>query len=190
MAALKAISLTPPTSNRQHRVLVTPKSNGINGTTNGTSKFQTQFSNGDDDNFNRLNNNAVQNGNTVSRPNINLNASAATLQNGHNGQNGHAAQNGFSSKFTPDTEFVADFGQPSVYNSTNSLSSNGSTNKGNEPVKSDRNANFADFENNQIYNAAGKHLNCDFGGGYLQLNYWEGSINYFFAILTNNNSSL
>lgn len=151
-------------------MLVTPKSNGINGS-NGTSKFQTQFSNGDDDSFNRLNNNSVQNGNTANRANLNLNAAAATLQNGNSGHNG---QNGFSSKFTPDTpEFVADFGQASVYNSTNSLSSNGSTNKGSEPTKNDRNANFADFENNQIYNAAGKHL-------FKYVRWWINIVKYFY----------
>lgn len=67
-------------------------------------------------------------------------------------------------------EFVADFRKANIYNSNNSLNSTGSgggnsghqvngkipTNETSNSHNGDLNANFADFENNKIYNAAGE----------------------------------
>lgn len=59
-------------------------------------------------------------------------------------------------------DFVADFSKASIYNSNNSLNSTESCGQVNGKVTNgttligDLNANFADFENNKIYNAAGE----------------------------------
>lgn len=63
-------------------------------------------------------------------------------------------------------DFAVDFSKASIYNSNNSLSSTGSGGHANgkitngfsepsAPTTGDVNANFADFDNNKIYNAAG-----------------------------------
>lgn len=127
------------------------------------------------------------------------------MQNGHTPHllNGHLGQNVITKNslnlqttatpasdnnntFTPDTDFVADFGSANIFNATeqistgratatmrNNASSNGHSNtiangkylihtatNGAENDMNDEqknaNANFADFDHNPIYNAAGK----------------------------------
>lgn len=78
-------------------------------------------------------------------------------------------------KFTPDTEFVADFGSAHIFNGGGTTSSPALSNhvNGNHKfmngngethnVGSDNaNADFADFDHNPIYNAAGNLLGNDF----------------------------
>ncbi|XP_070496621.1 arf-GAP domain and FG repeat-containing protein 1 isoform X2 [Chironomus tepperi] len=101
------------------------------------------------------------------------------IQNGHlemngnshnninsNNLNGKTSQNGSIKSDNSCNDFVADFSKASIYNSNNSLNSTGSAGqingktvingfKENITSESDLNANFADFENNKIYNAAG-----------------------------------
>lgn len=85
-----------------------------------------------------------------------------------NNLNGKSSQNGSIKSDNSCNDFVADFSKASIYNSNNSLNSTGSAGqingkttingfKENATNESDLNANFADFENNKIYNAAGKH---------------------------------
>ncbi|XP_070496620.1 arf-GAP domain and FG repeat-containing protein 1 isoform X1 [Chironomus tepperi] len=100
------------------------------------------------------------------------------IQNGHlemngnshnninsNNLNGKTSQNGSIKSDNSCNDFVADFSKASIYNSNNSLNSTGSAGqingktvingfKENITSESDLNANFADFENNKIYNAA------------------------------------
>ena len=83
-----------------------------------------------------------------------------------------------ANKFTPDTEFVADFSKANIFNqmasSANSCNgklsnglegkvtthqqstvTNGNSNNNNNNNNGEMNENFADFEHNTIYNAAG-----------------------------------
>jgi hypothetical protein len=91
-------------------------------------------------------------------------------QNELNG-NGIHLHNGSSSSTngsikSDNSDFVADFSKASIYNSNNSLNSTGSGGQVNGKVSNgfseqptnarDVNANFADFNNNKIYNAAGE----------------------------------
>jgi hypothetical protein len=97
-------------------------------------------------------------------------------QNGFENQNGNSnikflngSNNNGSIKSDNSSDFVADFGKASIYNSNNSLNSTGSSGGGHVNGKitngfndtamtnGDLNANFADFENNKIYNA-GKYF--------------------------------
>ncbi|KAL7045190.1 hypothetical protein ACKWTF_002166 [Chironomus riparius] len=83
-----------------------------------------------------------------------------------NNLNGKSSQNGSIKSDNSCNDFVADFSKASIYNSNNSLNSTGSAGqingkttingfKENVTNERDLNANFADFENNKIYNAAG-----------------------------------
>lgn len=71
--------------------------------------------------------------------------------------NGTSPQNG-SIKSDNSSDFVADFSKVSIYNSNNSLNSAGSGGGKTTTNGGDMNANFADFDNNKIYNAAGEDL--------------------------------
>lgn len=101
--------------------------------------------------------------------------------NRHHHRQNHVHQNGFSSDFQNNNffhqngtktngsikidssnDFVADFSKASIHNSNNSLNStegqvNGKTMNG-ISSNGDVNDNFADFENNKIYNAAGTYI--------------------------------
>lgn len=130
LAVLKSIQLTPPSANnRQHRThhVHQTSQNGNGVHENGTSNNNNFFT---------------------------------THLNGTTNGSSHGVSN----------EFVADFRKVSIHNSNNSLNSTGSgggqqvngkitngiseTNGSNK--NGDLNANFADFENNKIYNAAGE----------------------------------
>jgi hypothetical protein len=75
--------------------------------------------------------------------------------NNSNFLNGTSSHNG--SIKSDNSDFVADFSKASIYNSNNSLNSAGSGG-GKTTNGGDMNANFADFDNNKIYNAAGENL--------------------------------
>lgn len=129
LAVLKSIQLTPPTAANRHHHSRTHQQNGhVNGFASDT----------------------------------NINNNFFNQQNNLNGTlNGSLSHNG-SIKSDISTEFVADFGKASIYNSNNSLNSAGSGGgqvNGKTTSGGDMNANFAnfaDFDNNKIYNAAGE----------------------------------
>lgn len=126
LAVLKSIQLTPPAANNRHHSRI----NHQNGNLNGFSSTDSQ------------------NNNFFSQQN-NLNGGAS---NGN-----FSSQNG-SIKSDNSNEFIADFGK-GIYNSNNSLNSTESGGQLNGKLSnghSDSNANFADFENNKIYNAQGE----------------------------------
>lgn len=75
--------------------------------------------------------------------------------NNNSNLNGTSSHNG--SIKSDSSDFVADFSKASIYNSNGSLNSAGSGG-GKTTNGADMNANFADFDNNKIYNAAGE--NC------------------------------
>jgi hypothetical protein len=77
--------------------------------------------------------------------------------------NGTSSHNG--SIKSDNSDFLADFSKASIYNSNNSLNSAGSGGgqvNGKTTNGADMNANFADFDNNKIYNAAGENLRGNF----------------------------
>ncbi|XP_058446212.1 arf-GAP domain and FG repeat-containing protein 1 isoform X2 [Malaya genurostris] len=185
---LKTVTLTPPSTLRLCRTNST-SSNVLNGngshlpsvTSSSTSlKFQQQFS-PDDSNFfseppkilpptpqKHSNNHHQRLNGTVNGANFERNQRNGLLTSTSNGN-----------KFTPDSDFVADFsnanivnvngsanGSSGLKNNNNNKLSNGFNEKGNlcnghqngngEQSNSDM-ENFADFEHNTIYNAA-EHL--------------------------------
>lgn len=207
-AALWSISLTPPTSSRPI--------NRTNGSGGGHKSSKTQFQQAfDDDNslFNqtsgvRLNNNNQNNVNSGSNSHNVFNGNGIGSSNGNanilNGINGQhvitknslnlqstVSSNVDNNKFTPDADFVADFGSANIFNATagsatstvgngmiapppavnghtahqNGINTflNGTTSTAGHNGQenganggSNANANFADFDHNPIYNAAGK----------------------------------
>lgn len=98
----------------------------------------------------------------VPQQNGHVNGFTADTNNNNNNffsngtSNGTLSHNG-SIKSDNSSEFVADFSKASIYNSNNSLNSAGSGG-GKTTNGGDMNANFADFDNNKIYNAAGEDL--------------------------------
>lgn len=82
------------------------------------------------------NNNNMSNGQPVVRNGMNGLSGSAASNNNANNKTSVARPNGLvnGNKFTPDTEFVADFGSAKTDNA---------------------NADFADFEHNPIFNASG-----------------------------------
>lgn len=151
---LKSINTTTSTSS-----ILVQQSSSI--TTNGTAK-----SNHSSDNNNlavlKLTPPAANNRHHHHRTHHNeINGNGIHLHNGST-----SSTNG--SIKSDSSDFVADFSKASIYNSNNSLNSTGSggqvngkiTNGFSEPSapanKNDVNANFADFDNNKIYNAAGE----------------------------------
>lgn len=104
------------------------------------------------------------NGNSHTSNNHNIINSNNFFTNNLNGKS--SSQNGSIKSDNSCSDFVADFGKASIYNSNNSLNSTGSAGQVNGKVTTngfkdnitnerDQNSNFADFENNKIYNAAG-----------------------------------
>lgn len=188
LVPLKTITLTPPTSLRLSRTNSNSSSGLANGSHTGSStnlKFQQQFT-PDDSNFfssdppkilpptpqkhssnhhQRLNGSATVNGTNFERNQKN-GLLTSTITNGIN-------------KFTPDTDFVADFSNANIIvnaatttttttanglkNGTGSSNhrrlSNGFSENGNGLIpnghRNGETENFADFEHNTIYNAAG-----------------------------------
>lgn len=132
LAILKSIQLTPPAANnRHHHNRAHPLHQ--NGQVNG-------FSTSSDSNNNFF-----------------------SQQNDLNGlSNGTPSSHNVSIKSDNSNDFVADFSKASIYNSNNSLNSTSSGSQVNDkmghgiPTNSDVNINFADFENNKIYNAEGE----------------------------------
>ncbi|XP_055636556.1 uncharacterized protein DDB_G0283357 isoform X2 [Toxorhynchites rutilus septentrionalis] len=204
LVPLKNITLTPPTSLRLSRT----NSNSSNGLSSHTSssvtnsstniKFQQQFT-PDDSNFfseppkilpptpqkhssnhhQRLNG-TVGCGNTFERSQKN-GLLTSTTSNGNNNNNNSMTN---ANKFTPDTDFVADFSNANIVNvnGTANASSDGLKANSNHKLSNGFNEklgnglpngssgqtngemeNFADFEHNTIYNAA-EHLNESFFG--------------------------
>lgn len=132
LAVLKSIQLTPPAANNRHHHN-RPHHAHQNGHVNG---FATP-SDGNNNFFNQQKN---------------LNEASHGTPSSHNG-----------SIKNDNSEFVADFNKAAIYNSNNSLNSTGSGSQVNGKLSDgvttngDLNANFADFDNNKIYNAAGRH---------------------------------
>lgn len=133
LAVLKSIQLTPPAANNRHHHHRTHHVH--NGNANGFSPTSDSQNNNNNNFFNQQSNlNGTSNG------------TSSSLQNGSVNSN----------------DFIADFSKASIYNSNNSLNStesgghmNGKITNG-TLLNGDLNANFADFENNKIYNAAGE----------------------------------
>ncbi|XP_038108301.1 arf-GAP domain and FG repeat-containing protein 1 [Culex quinquefasciatus] len=190
LVPLKTITLTPPTSLRLSRTSSNSSGGLANGSHTGSStnlKFQQQFT-PDDSNFfssdppkilpptpqkhssnhhQRLNGSATVNGTNFERNQKN-GLLTSTITNGIN-------------KFTPDTDFVADFSNANIIvnaatttttttanglkNGTGSSNhrrlSNGFSENGNGLIpnghRNGETENFADFEHNTIYNAAEQH---------------------------------
>ena len=140
LAVLKSIQLTPPTANNRHHHSRTPHLQ--NGQANGFSSSSDSCNN-------------------VNINNNNNNQNFFNQQNNLNGtSNGSLSHNG-SIKSDNSSDFIADFSKASIYNSNNSLNSAGSgggSQANSKMTCSDLNANFADFENNKIYNAAGMSM--------------------------------
>lgn len=160
-AVLKSITLTPPQSLRLHN-------KNARSTAKGPVNFQHQFTPDSETGL------------------FNLGNSQTRLNNNNNSSNGGGHQNGITSnlsgivannnnKFTPDADFVADFGSANIFNATQSSTTmvnntaNGTSKIVNGNVSSGQqqqqqingnggtNENFADFEHNPIYNSAGKY---------------------------------
>lgn len=168
-------SLTNNHTNNHHQNGISHATNGNsvsnnNGAVNGNHYLMNGFSRPTA---------SASNQNVITKNSLNLQQSAAILEN--------------SSKFTPDTDFVADFNSANIFNAQTASGNaavaaatahvtNGTTNNNNNISKSfngngtmtngngtngattngfddgsDANANFADFEHNTIYNAAGNH---------------------------------
>ncbi|XP_059618584.1 arf-GAP domain and FG repeat-containing protein 1 isoform X2 [Phlebotomus argentipes] len=166
-AVLKSITLTPPQSLRLHN------NKSARSTTKGTVNFQHQFTPDSETSLFNL-------GNSQTRLNNNNNNSVGGHQNGltsdttsSSNLSGIVANNN-NHKFTPDTDFVADFGSATIFNATSSATmvnttakspgkiANGTNNpssasSGQQQVNGNGgvNENFADFEHNTIYNSAG-----------------------------------
>lgn len=188
LVPLKTITLTPPTSLRLSRTSSNSSGGLANGSHTGSStnlKFQQQFT-PDDSNFfssdppkilpptpqkhssnhhQRLNGSATVNGTNFERNQKN-GLLTSTITNGIN-------------KFTPDTDFVADFSNANIIvnaatttttttanglkngagSSNHRRLSNGFSENGNGLIpnghRNGETENFADFEHNTIYNAAG-----------------------------------
>lgn len=151
-------------------------SNGsLNSNTNTNSKSNGTSINGLTLNGNKARDNIKKNGFHLPPPGSNM-------------------QNGHKNLFTPDTDFVADFGSANIFdalnnkpsinntstNNTNNLLNgnatlhhsngveltNGHQNNGNNGNNGSVDENFADFEHNTIYNAAGElvlafHVNIE-----------------------------
>ncbi|XP_055684083.1 arf-GAP domain and FG repeat-containing protein 1 isoform X2 [Lutzomyia longipalpis] len=167
VAVLKSITLTPPQSLRLHN------NKNQRSTGNATVKFQHQFTPDSETSLFNL-------GNSQTRLNINNNnnISGGGHQNGLTGSSSNLSGNINNNKFTPDTDFVADFGSANIFNATqtsnatmvntskspsNGKIANGTNNSSSSSSGQQQqvnrncgvNENFADFEHNTIYNSAG-----------------------------------
>lgn len=162
------IQLTPPISLRL--TSRNQKSNGL-AVAAATNNFQQLFS--PDDNVTNNNNNNLHMNNNNSNNNksqltngIARNGLSSTATNTKNRLNGATSSALDKNKFTPDTEFVADFGAAHIFNGGGTTSSPANHVNGNHKFMNgnseahnagsdNANADFADFDHNPIYNAAG-----------------------------------
>lgn len=204
LVPLKAVTLTPPTSLRLSRTN-SNSSSGLNGNNSQASsvtnsstnlKFQQQFT-PDDSNFfseppkilpptpqkhsshhhQRLN--GTVNGSTFERSQKNGLLTSASNGNANSNNNNNNNNNINANKFTPDSDFVADFSNANIVSVNGATTaSNGLKNSGNHKLSNGFNENgnlsnghqnggttngqtngemenFADFEHNTIYSAAG-----------------------------------
>uniref|UniRef100_A0A336LL50 CSON011186 protein n=1 Tax=Culicoides sonorensis TaxID=179676 RepID=A0A336LL50_CULSO len=175
LAVLKSINLTPPSSS--HRINKPPQSLQNQQNSNGSPLFKTVGP-------------RALNGHRV-------NGSGGSGTNS-NSSTGSDANNKSANKFTPDTDFVADFSKIDLFSSETTTSTNNNVNNNNNhnngsslvnnhnnnnnrngfvmlnggdnkldgatKISSNNNKNgvfenFADFEHNQIYNAADNYNN-------------------------------
>lgn len=140
------------------------------------------LSNGSGNLLNGYNRTTASNQNVITKNSLNLQQSASNNNNNNNNSssnnnNNYNHSNNNNNKFTPDADFEADFSSANIYNATNASSlakpavtSNGYQLNGFSKLANgtasdsiqtngtgDKNANenFADFEHNTIYNAAG-----------------------------------
>ncbi|XP_058819643.1 arf-GAP domain and FG repeat-containing protein 1 isoform X2 [Topomyia yanbarensis] len=177
---LKTITLTPPTSLRLSRTN-SNSSSGLNGNGSHTSssvtnpstsvKFQQQFS-PDDGNFfsepPKILPPTPQKHSSNHHQRLNGTVNGANFE--RNQRNGLLTSTSNGNKFTPDSDFVADFSNANIVNidgtsnGSNGLRSNNNNRLSNgfnekEDLSNGRTnsdmENFADFEHNAIYNAAG-----------------------------------
>lgn len=162
LVALKAISLTPPTMNKQNK----SHSNNINGNCVALQRPNQVM------NLSQQSGIAQTNGNSVRQVKMTTESNSKPCNNIDN-----SVSHSFKSSSSLDDSFVADFGSASIYSSTTSnstankigtnyqntnianhkdhndkINNNSTIDSGNGSIE-----NFADFENNQIYNAAGMY---------------------------------
>lgn len=184
---MKAITLTPPSSLRlfkpnsthhQQHQQQTQNSSQPQNNTNIPNGFNQQFTPEDSNdlfktttnnqNHKKVNSHGNNTENVVNRNGINYNQ----LQSSTTNFNGDTK---FQNKFTPESDFVADFGKANIFvapssstaHGTNNNHKNGLNGYNHNSIKTISNTsngtgsangeNFADFEHNVIYNAAGKH---------------------------------
>lgn len=173
-----------PNNNFQQQFSPDDNNSLFTNSSNNMQQFKIQNKNNNNNNINNLNNNHNNNNNNVNNNN-NLITNGIPRNNGHikqqaitknrlNATNAAVAALDQNNKFTPDTEFVADFGSVNVFATTitkstttiNGFSENnhkfmngGSKQNGNSTNEEMANANFADFDHNPIYNAAGNLKN-------------------------------
>lgn len=164
--------------------LQTNHHNVINNNNNSANNNNHHSSNHNNNNHNVSN--GINRNNGLTTTNANANATKNRL---------NATYLDNNNKFTPDTEFVADFGSAHIFNATSTnATSNTSSNftngnathkfmnggrthtavESNEVTASNgitdsANENFADFDHNPIYNAAGNSF-------LHSINYWSRSI--------------
>lgn len=170
-AALKNITLTPPTSLRLPRNGQNQNSQNLNG-----RNFQQQFTPDDSTSslFNQTNQKQLQQQHQQIRLNNNNNNTNNQLNGlNRNGLNLATTKNCLenNNKFTPEIEFIADFGTANIFNAngTNNLNNNGCFKNGGvgdsnkllnggiataESNSTTNGENFADFDHNPIYNAS------------------------------------
>lgn len=184
-SALQNITLTPPTSLRLPRNNNLPAGQTQNLQNLNGRNFQQQFTPDDSTSslFNQTNQQQI-------RLNINNNNNVNNPLNGlnRNGLNLAATKNGLenNNKFTPETEFVADFGSANIFNANgiHSNNNNGCLKNGGSTGTGDSNnvmngvaessstttngENFADFDHNPIYNASSGNY-CFFNIFFLKL---------------------
>lgn len=205
IAALKSITLTPPSSLRlfkqnsshhqqQNQATMQNSQQQNQNTVNAINNFQHQFTPEESHSlFNqtnqqhqtRLNNNQL---NGLNRNDLNIvsqqvgsTKASTNLIGNKNNATFISGDSSITNKFTPDSDFIADFGKATIFNATNvneinkrndHLINNNNNNKhqnnlnnNNSSIKIQNQAknglingngeNFADFEHNVIYNAAG-----------------------------------
>ncbi|XP_053693806.1 uncharacterized protein DDB_G0283357 [Sabethes cyaneus] len=218
---LKTITLTPPTSLRLSRTN-SNSSGGLNGNGSHTSssvtssstnlKFQQQFTPDDSNFFSETPPKILpptpqkHSSNHHQRLNGAVNGVGNFERSQRNGL--LTSCNSSGNKFTPDSDFVADFSNANIV-SVNGTTSNGSTGSKSNGINRLSNGfndktnltnghphgsdmeNFADFEHNQIYNAAGEFLNGSFfsNGNILNNNNNNNNNNSIDSSTTNSSSS-
>lgn len=176
---LKSINTSMSQQQQQQPSLIngiSSKSNHNNSTDNNLAVLKLTPPAANNRHHHRTHHNGLQNGHEHNNNNINNNNNNSNnnfFSNHLNGTSTNGSSHNGSIKSDNSNDFVADFSKASIYHSNNSLNSTGSgggqvngkiTNGHSETsittakTNSDLNANFADFENNKIFNAAGKNF--------------------------------